>query len=120
MPWLHPSILWPERRVSVGTQPCAGVSPHGSPDHLIGEEERRRWNVETERLGGLEIDHQLKLGRLDHWQVGWFGALENFADVDAGLAIPIRKVASVTDQTAGVGVFALIIDRGQLVAGCQR
>ena len=76
-------------------------------NHLVRQDEERRRESDPERLGGLEIDHQLELGRLYHWQVGGFGTLENFADVDSGLAIRVRKVASVTDQTAGFDVFAL-------------
>ena len=33
--------------------------------------------VEAERLGGLEVDHQLELGRLLHRQVGGLLALED-------------------------------------------
>ena len=43
-------------------------------------------HVEAERLGGLEIDDQLELGRLRDRQVGGFGALENPAGIDAGRA----------------------------------
>src|SRR5262249_40524714 len=32
-------------------------------DHLVGEREQPVWNLEAERLGGLEVDHQLELGR---------------------------------------------------------
>ena len=39
-------------------------------DDLVGEREQRRRQVEPERLGGLEIDHQLELDRLHHRQVG--------------------------------------------------
>ena len=38
--------------------------------------------VEAERLGGLEVDDQLELGRLHDRQVGGLRALENAADVD--------------------------------------
>jgi hypothetical protein len=33
-------------------------------DHLVGAGEQRGWHLEAERVGGLEVDHQLELGRL--------------------------------------------------------
>ena len=44
--------------------------------------EQRRRHGEAERLGGLEVDDQLELGRLLDRQVGGLRALENPADVD--------------------------------------
>src|SRR5262245_44630810 len=32
-------------------------------DHLVGAGERPVWNLEAERLGRVEVDHQLELGR---------------------------------------------------------
>ena len=48
--------------------------------------------VEAERLGGLEVDHQLELGRLHHRQIGWLLALENAPGVEANLAIGFDKL----------------------------
>jgi hypothetical protein len=35
-----------------------------SLDHLVGAGKQHRWNVDAERLGGPEVDHQLELDRL--------------------------------------------------------
>jgi hypothetical protein len=56
-------------------------------DHLVGARKQRRRHGEPERFGGLEVDHQLELGRLENRQIGRLLALENPADIDAGLAI---------------------------------
>ena len=42
-------------------------------DHLVGEELELLGHIEAERLGGLEVDHQLELGRELHRQVAWLG-----------------------------------------------
>ena len=52
--------------------------------------QHRRGHVEAERLGGLEVDDELELGRLLHRQVGGLLALENAVGVDTRL----RRYAS--------------------------
>ena len=39
-------------------------------DHLVGASKQRLRPGESKRLGGLEIDDQLKLCRRLHWKVG--------------------------------------------------
>src|SRR5215470_2886098 len=73
-------------------------------DHLVGADEYRRRNVEAKRLRGLEIDDEIELGGLHHRQIGRLRTFENPADVDAGLAIGVRKVRSIAHQTTACGV----------------
>jgi hypothetical protein len=38
-------------------------------DHLVGDGEQLRRNVEAERSGSLKIDHKFKFGRLNHRKI---------------------------------------------------
>ena len=53
----------------------------------VGERKQIVRDFDPERLGGLDIDDELKPGRLQDRQIGGFGTVENFARVDAHLAI---------------------------------
>jgi hypothetical protein len=49
--------------VDVSQVPLADISA-ASLDHLVGGYEQAGWHCEAKRLGGLEIDHEFKLGGL--------------------------------------------------------
>ena len=84
--------------------------------NLAGAGEQRRGHIEAQRLRGLEIDDQLKLGRPQHRQVARFGAFEDLAGIDAGLARRIRNAGAIAHQTAGLGELAQLVYRGNGVA----
>src|ERR1700738_230452 len=78
-----------------------------SVDDFVGEREERGRDGEAERLGGLEVDHQLERDRLHDGKIGSLGAFENPARIDAGLLIGDGPVRSVTDQSTGGGELAV-------------
>ena len=79
-----------------------------------------RRHVEAERLGGLEVDHQLELASAAAPAGRRLLALENAAGIDADLTIRDRKGCSVAHQAAGHGVLAHRIDCRQRVARRNR
>src|SRR5438876_7563190 len=69
-------------------------------DHLVGAGEQCRWHNDAKRLCGLQIDHQLELGRLFDRQVGRLRTLENLVDEDGGPTIKISNIGSVGQKEA--------------------
>ena len=65
---------------------------------------------EAERLGGVQVDHQFKLGRLLDRQIGGLRALEDLPGVDADLAMHAGKAGSIADQAACQGGFTPFVD----------
>src|SRR6266446_968406 len=96
------------------------MRPAASFDHLVGASEDRWRHGEAERLGGVQIDHQLEGGRLLDRQSGGLGALENPSGVDADLAKDSCLVNSIADQAAPRDEWAVRIDRWNNMARCQR
>src|SRR5262245_28971136 len=89
-------------------------------DRLIGNGEQPRREGEAEYLGGVEVDHELELGRLHDRQVGGLLALQNPSGIHTGLAICAGDARSVAHQAAGFGTIAPGIDRNHPMVGRQR
>jgi hypothetical protein len=77
----HPNPPYPlpllcatsERPSCHACEPCNELPP--SFDHLVGERHQGRRHVQADCLGGLEVDNQLELGRLQDRKVGRLFAL---------------------------------------------
>jgi hypothetical protein len=65
----------------------AYLSRGSSFDHVVGAAKNRWRDRHAERLGGLEIDHQLEPRRSLDRQVGRAGTGGNPADIDPDLTI---------------------------------
>jgi hypothetical protein len=51
-------------------------------DHLVGDGEHPWWHLDAERSRHLQVDDKLEFGRLQHWQIGGLGALEDAAGIN--------------------------------------
>src|SRR5215831_16760347 len=91
-------------------------SGHHLFDHLIGAGEYRRRNYEAKRLGGLEIDYQLILGRRLHRKICWLFTLEDAIDVAGGAPVLVNKIGSIGYQTAGDDEVAFVVDGWQFMS----
>ena len=67
-------------------------------DHLIGSRKQFVWDGESERLGGLEIDDQLKLCRRLQWKIGRLLTLEDAVDVPCRQAKLFAANVTIRDQ----------------------
>src|SRR5215831_3668327 len=88
-------------------------------DHLLSAGDQHRRHSQAEPPGSLEVDEEVKPGRLLDWQVGGLGPLENPSGVDAGLAIGIRQASAVTHETARFREVNKRVDARDSIAGGQ-
>ena len=82
--------------------PKADITQRGkksSFDHLVGATEHGKWDSDTQRLGGLEVDDQLDFRRLLDWQVGRLVTLEDPGRISAGQAVCVLSLRSIAQQT---------------------
>src|SRR2546425_9637054 len=76
-----------------------------------------RWNRETDLLRGLQIDHQLELRRLLHWQVSRLGAFEDLVDISGGAPPQVGQGCSVGYKAASLHPKTLRMHRWEPVLG---
>src|SRR4029079_12157854 len=72
-------------------------------DGRFGSQQKRFRNLEVERLGGLEIDHEFEFRRLLHRKLRRLGALQYLGDNDRTASKQIEFIGTVGHQGAGFG-----------------
>jgi hypothetical protein len=89
-------------------------------DHCIGALLELQGYVEAKRLGGLEIDRQLKLDRGLDGKLARLRALEDSIGIGRRAPIIIELINSVGQQAAEFSEDSALIDGREAVATCQR
>ena len=64
-------------------------------DHLISERKQHWWYLNSKRLGGLEVDHQLELDRHLNGKLARLLAAQDTVRIGGGAPIVIAQVISV-------------------------
>src|SRR6266550_3995232 len=97
----------------------AGLPPAGSRqlclahsfDHLVGAHQNCRRDGNAHRPRCLQIDHEVKFGRLLDRQITGSGALQNLVYVNCRSAEIICHIGTKCYEPAIVGVFTFRINR---------
>src|SRR5437870_10056370 len=107
----EPRASTPISNVGFGLSPQGTISklppsfqrlpPVASFNDLIRAPQQRRRDREAERPGGLEVDHQLVLGRLFDWEFRGLAALENLLHVCGGGPNRSVKGRSIVKKPTG-------------------
>src|SRR5262249_52001489 len=87
-----------------------------SLDQPVGKDEHIERNLQPNRLGGIEIDHQLEFHRRLHRQIAGLLALEDTVDIGRSLPIKVDKIGAVGDQASAFGIDVVRVDCRQAMA----
>src|SRR4051794_11898517 len=88
--------------------------------HLVRAGEQVSWDFKPKCLRRLEVDDQVEFRRLQDRQIGRRRALQDFAGVNAGLAVAVRDIWVVTHQAARRRKIAKLVDCGDCCCSDQR
>jgi hypothetical protein len=98
------SLEEPERRPKPeGPTSATDQRPNRSLNHFVGAGEGRWRDCDAERLGSVEVHHELEGRRLLDWQIGGLCAVEDLAGVTADLTPcsgEARSIAALLPQPA--------------------
>src|SRR5215510_12351709 len=87
-------------------------------DHLIGAAEQLCWHFEPERLGGLQVDHQLELDWGLDRKLTCLLSLEDAIDITRRAPKIIVLVNDVGQQATDFSEVTVWIDSRETIASC--
>jgi hypothetical protein len=88
-------------------------------DPLVRLEQERRGDRETERLRGLEVDHQLKPHQLLDREVRRHTSFQDFVHLDGEVGDVFPLLPLVGKQATRLGKAPAVADGRQLALGCE-
>src|SRR5258705_8638627 len=101
--------------------PARSIVAHAlSLDYLIRAQQHLLRDVDSERLCGFEIDHQLEDGGLLDGQVARLGAAQDFIDIDGGAPELLDDARCVCNESASAHKLPELIDGRNAVGGRER
>src|SRR5262249_57991546 len=90
-----------------------------SLDHLVGERQQPVWNLEAERLGGLEVEDKLQCCWSHDRQFGGLRAPDDLPGIDADLTVDVAQARPIAHQPTGTDELAPFICYRQAIFGRQ-
>src|SRR5215510_1284435 len=91
------------------------VYPGAFLDHLIRPRKKLWRKCQPNLFRSLQVDDELELRCLLHWQIGRLGTSENLIHVTSRTAVEVNVVHSIGHETALIDICPLVINRGQAV-----
>jgi hypothetical protein len=82
-------------------------------DHLVGTMQERLGDRQPERLGGLEIDDEIKFGRLLDRDIAGFRPAQNLVDQPGGAPEQVREVCRIGHKTPSCDQLPKTVHRRQ-------
>ena len=79
-----------------------------SLNYLIRSRQHIRRNRQADLLRGFEIDDELELRRLLHWQVGGLCTFQNLVDVNGGAPVLVSHVSCIGHQAASLYITLVL------------
>src|SRR2546426_11643472 len=107
-----------KEQASEAVSPGRGLAGQLLDPPLRLQQQRLR-NRQPERLGSLEVDHQLELRGLLDGEVSRFGPFQDLVDMACGFSKKIRRVRSVAHQAASRDEAPIPLHCGEAMLECQ-